>query len=246
MLDIQANIALFVVAALASAINSVAGGGTFLTFPLLIFYGLGAVEANVTSAVALWPGILGSVYGYRREWMQQRNALPVLMVLSVCGAAIGAGILLLAPEKTFEWLVPWLLLIATLLFTFGRPIITALKLEQHPKIARFIQFLIAIYGGYFGAGIGILMLAMLQLAGLHHIHRMNALKAVLGCTINAIAVAIFVAAGAVRWDIAWVMVLGAITGGYFGAHWAQKLPPSSVRYFVIAVGVSMTLYFFIH
>lgn len=235
----------FACAALGGAINSVAGGGTFLTFPVLIWAGLTPLQANVTSTIALWPGSVASAAAYRQEWRQQKEILPALMAISIAGSALGAAILLLAPERVFESLVPWLLLAATLIFTFGRRAMHALKLTGHPLAARVMQFAVAVYGGYFGAGIGILMLAMLQLMGLHHIHRMNALKTVLGSTINAVAVFVFVAFGAVVWPVALVMVAGAIAGGYVGAWGAQKLPPEPVRWMVSGIGFATTAYFFL-
>lgn len=238
-------ISLFCVAALGGAINSVAGGGTFLTFPVLMMLGLSPIQANVTSTIALWPGSVASAYAYRREWLQSRDILPALLAISLTGGALGAIVLLATPERTFEGLVPWLLLAAALIFTFGNKVIARVHFIRRPAYARAMQCFVAFYGGYFGAGIGILMLAMLQLMGLSHIHRMNALKTVLGSAINAVAVLIFIVFGAVVWDAAWIMVAGAITGGFIGAHLAQKLPPQPVRHGVSAIAFAMTLYFFV-
>jgi len=255
----------FVVSAAGGAMNSVAGGGTFIVFPMLIMNGLGAVQANIMSTIALWPGSVSSAYAYRRELIVDRKHLGAFMAVSVAGSAIGTAILLLTPERTFEHLVPWLLLAATLLFTFGRyslslwervrvrafqhappsPGATRHPLPEGEGKGLFLQFLIAIYGGYFGAGIGILMLAMLQMLGLASIHRMNALKSFLGSTINAVAVAIFILSGRVLWHLALVMIVGAMAGGYFGARLALKVPPEKVRLLVSAIGFSMTAYFFL-
>lgn len=238
--------AAFAVAGVGSAINSVAGGGTFLTFPVLMFLGLSPVQANVTSTIALWPGSIASAVAYRRSWMQQKHLLPLLLVISVAGGALGALVLLHTPERQFAALVPWLLLAATLIFTFGRRVIARLHLLRRPGVARGMQFAIACYGGYFGAGIGILMLAMLQLIGLSDIHRMNALKAVLGSAINAVAVLIFITSGAVVWGVGLVMLAGALLGGYAGAALAQRCPPAPVRWLVSCIGFSMTAWFFLH
>lgn len=229
----------------AAAINSVAGGGTFLTFPALIFMGCSPVQANVTSTVAVWPGSVASALAYRGEWQQQKKDLPVLMAISIIGAALGACVLLTTPERQFARLVPWLLLAATLIFTLGRRLIARLPMLHKPMVARTVQFLIAFYGGYFGAGIGILMLAMLQLMGLSHIHRMNGLKTLLGTTINAVAVLLFVFSGRVVWDAGLVMLFGAVIGGYAGARLAQKCPPEPVRWLVSGIGCVMTAYFFV-
>lgn len=237
-------IMLFLAAMTGGAINSVAGGGTFLVFPMLMFSGLSPIQANVTSTIALWPGSVASTFAYKREWSAQKEMLPALMVISIVGAGLGAWVLLTTPEQIFEKLVPWLLLAATLIFTFGRFIIARLPFIRRPAVARAMQFGIAFYGGYFGAGIGILMLAMLQLMGLSNIHRMNALKAWLGSAINAVSVVMFVLSGMVVWSVAWVMIAGAVIGGYFGAAVAQKFPPEPVRWFVSAIGVAMTIYFF--
>ena len=171
-----------------------------------------------------------------------------LSLTSVMGGAIGAVVLLVTPVQMFESLIPWLMLIATLLFAFGdklraRPV----ELEQvnftSPK-SILLQLGIALYGGYFGAGIGILMLALLSLLGVRDIHTMNALKTVLGSAINGVAVVIFLFSGMVHWPSAGVMVLAAVIGGYVGAHYAQKMPKPVVKRFVIIVGVLMTAWFF--
>lgn len=237
---------LFGVAGLAGAINSVAGGGTFLTFPVLMLLGLSPVQANVTSTVALWPGSVASAVAYRKEWMSERARLPLLLLISLTGSGLGAWTLMVAPERVFEHLVPWLLLVATLIFAFGQHILRRAAFLQRPAVARAVQFIIAFYGGYFGAGIGILMLAMLQLLGETHIHRMNALKTVLGSAINAVAVGIFIVMGGVVWDVGLVMLAGAVLGGFAGAHYAQKVDARHIRRGVLCVAVGMTAWFFLH
>ncbi|MDE3060730.1 MAG: sulfite exporter TauE/SafE family protein [Pseudomonadota bacterium] len=239
----------FAVAAAGSAINSVAGGGTFIVFPVLIFNGLSALQANIMSTIALWPGSISSAAAYRSQLEIEKRRLAGFMAISTLGSAIGTAVLLLTPEKTFSHLVPWLLLGATLIFTFGRrfPAVFQSRLGEKGKLAAYaLQFLIAIYGGYFGAGIGILMLAMLQIMGLEHIHRMNALKAVLGGTINAVAVIIFICSGRVIWSLGAVMIAGAVTGGWLGAKLALRISPRFVRFAISATGGAMTAYFFLH
>jgi uncharacterized membrane protein YfcA len=241
----------FGVAMLSGAMNSVAGGGTFLTFPVLILSGLSPLAANITSTVALWPGTLASVFAYREQIEGQKRAMLPFLLISFIGSVLGTFTLLYTPEVTFKQLVPWLLLCATLIFTFGRRGIAMLNIfegEVTPARKFFsicFQLAIAFYGGYFGAGIGILMLAMLQVMGLTHVHQMNALKAFLGLMINGVSVAIFITMGHVIWPVALVMIAGALTGGYFGARLALKVSPEHIRKFVSLVGFSMTAYFFL-
>ncbi len=234
----------FFAAFIGSAINSVAGGGTFLTFPLLIWGGLTPFSANVMSTIALWPGSVASAIAYRGERDIDKKQLTLFMTISIAGSCVGTAILLLTPEVVFKQLVPWLLLFATLIFTFGKSL-RALHGGRHRMIAGIFQFFIAVYGGYFGAGIGILMLAMLQLLGFSRIHQMNALKTILGSTINAVAVLVFIGAGKVIWDIGVVMIAGAILGGYVGARMALRVAPEKVRLVVTCIGFFMTAYFFL-
>ncbi len=234
---------------LAGIINSVAGGGTFFTFPALIFAGVPPVAANVTSTIAVWPGAVSSAVAYRKQLQLKRNDMMALMLTSFIGGGLGAVILLVTPEQTFTALIPWLMLIATLLFAFGdklrKQVIAVAEINYSSPKSVSLQMLIALYGGYFGAGIGILMLAMLNLLGLRDIHQMNALKTVLGSAINGVAVIIFLFSGLVDWRAAAIMVLAAIIGGYVGAHYAQKMPKIWVKKFVILVGFAMTMWFFV-
>lgn len=269
---------LFVAAILGGALNSVAGGGSFIAFPALIFTGVPPINANATNTVALWPGSVASTGAYRKELaQQQRSVLIVLSGMSLIGGVLGALLLLHTSQATFVRLIPYLLLVATLLFAFGGRITTyvrerrARQLEiDHPSLVSLaetqdeklvvpstvpspfalagialIQLVIATYGGYFGGGIGILMLAALGLMGMENIHVMNALKTLLTSFINGVAVITFAIAGAVVWPQALLMVVGAIIGGYGGAYLARKIDPRWVRLFVILVGFGMTIYFFI-
>ncbi|MDX1975944.1 MAG: sulfite exporter TauE/SafE family protein [Rickettsiales bacterium] len=242
----------FAVALAGGAINSVAGGGTFLTFPMLILNGLSPFTANIVSSIALWPGAVASAYAYRHQRVVEKKPMIVLSLASLIGSAAGAWILLASPETTFEFLVPWLMLLATLIFTFGKHGIALFDLGGHQvSNARLwagftLQCIIALYGGYFGAGMGIMMLAMLQVMGFTDIHRMNALKTVLGTLINAVAVFIFIFSDKVVWPVAGVMVVGAIIGGYVGARLALRVSPKKVRWFVSIIAFSMTAYFFIN
>jgi uncharacterized protein len=252
---VQHIILLFVAALAGGTLNSVAGGGSFLSFPALIFSGVPAIPANATSTVALWPGAAASVGAYRREFAKVNRRLVItLTVCSVIGGVAGAELLLHTPAKTFTTLIPFLLLLATMLFAFGKPL-TAWWKRGHPSASTLsnrslagmaaAQLVIALYGGYFGGGIGILMLATLGLMGMQNIHEMNAVKTLLAACINGVAVVTFVLAGAVVWGPALVMIAGSLVGGYGGAAYARRLDPRVVRWFVIAVGVVMTVYFFV-
>lgn len=246
---------LFLVACLGGTLNSVAGGGSFFTFPTLIFAGVPSIPANATSTAALWPGSIAGIGAYRRELVGlDRRLLIVMGVTSLIGGILGALLLLITPPAIFSTLLPYLLLVATLLFTFSGAVTKRLRLRRIEKAPlgskqlitiSIAQFIIAIYGGYFGGGIGILMLAALALMGLENIHVMNGLKSVLATCINGVAVITFIVAGIIRWPEAILMVIGATIGGYGGAYYARKIDQKWVRLFVISVGFAMTLYFFI-
>ncbi len=246
-------ILLFGAAAAGGAVNSVAGGGGFIAFPSLLFTGMPPINANATSTIALWPGTLASTGAYRRALSPAllKRVMP-LIVITFLGSFAGSFLLLKTPQQTFLKIVPWLLLGATLLFSFGGRI-TAWVSRHHaqhgPSVwavvgITVLQAIAAIYIGYFGAGVGIVMLALLSMMGLENIHSMNGLKTLLATCGNAVAVVVFIFAHAVYWPQGLLMMVGAIIGGYGGAHYAQKLSPKSVRYIVIAIGSLMTVYFF--
>ncbi len=248
-------VVLFLAAIFAGALNSVAGGGSFVSFPALLAVGVPAINANATNTIALWPGSLASAIAYRGELQPQRHIMITFGAASLVGGLLGALLLLRTPEATFLHLLPFLLLIATLLFTFGGRVTARLRQRSgHMVISPWVmviglglvQLVIATYGGFFGAGIGIMMLACLTLMGMEHIHAMNALKTLLSVLINGVAVVAFVLARAIFWPEAIVMIAGAILGGYGGARTAQRIDPLLVRRFVIAIGFSLTVYFFIH
>lgn len=237
---------------LAGTINSVAGGGSFITFPLLVYFKVPSIPANATSTIALWPGSLASLGAYRREMAAQPRLALVLALVSVAGGTLGAWILLHTTPRTFDVLLPWLTLFATTLFAFGPRISERLKLSlgeanTSRSLAQTaaIQFVISIYGGYYGAGAGIMMLAVLALLGMKNIHAMNAFKTLLSVSFNAAAVVMFILKKIVFWPQAWSMMAGAVLGGYGGAWLARRMPPIYIRRFVIAVGVTTTVYFFL-
>ncbi len=240
---------LFFAALLGGALNAVAGGGSFIAFPALLFTGVPAVPANATNTVALWTGLTFSGGAFRHHLKVQRRVLWSLVGVSLAGGIIGALLLLRTPGQTFLKILPWLMLFAVLLFIFGPKLTRKGRVVQEPTTkailaASFFQLLVAIYGGYFGGGMGFVILAMLTAFGMADIHEMNAFKIVLSSATNGIAVVIFILRHAVYWPQALVMILGAALGGYFGAHYSLRLPRVWVRWFVIAVGVGMTTYFF--
>jgi uncharacterized membrane protein YfcA len=250
-LGLQTIIFLFFAGALGGALNAVAGGGSFVAFPALLFSGVAPIAANATNTVALWVGVTASSGAYRRHLDVSRRVMVPLAITSLIGGIAGAYLLLHTPAQTFLRVLPWLMLGATLLFMFGNRLardsggsiakdasISALA------IAALFELVVAVYGGYFGGGVGILNLAMLAALGMTDIHAMNALKVVLGGIINGIAVVTFVLAGAVAWKQGSIVIVGALFGGYFGAHYAQKLPGAWIRSFVVLVGTAMTAYFF--
>src|SRR5918911_231049 len=218
------GVVMFAAAFVAGMMNSVAGGGTLITFPVLLWLGLDPKVANATSTVALWPGLFGGLWGYRREMENSRDILIRLGLTSVIGGGVGAWLLIATPSPTFARLVPFLILFATALFTLQEPISRMLRtgaMAEQPRVcwwfgAIVFQFLSSIYGGYFGAGNGILMLAAMGLLGLHDIHRANGIKNFLGICINGIAVFSFSVAHMVLWPRALWMAIAATIGGFRG------------------------------
>jgi uncharacterized protein len=251
-LNLHQAIFLFFAGALGGAINAVAGGGSFVAFPALLFTGVDPVSANATNTLALWVGTSASGGAYRNRLDISRRVMIPLIVTSVVGGLAGAILLIKTPAQTFLRVLPWLLLGATLLFAFGKHltgrIAAGISHESSNSAvagASVFELIVAVYGGYFGGGIGIMNLAMLSAMGMSDIHAMNKLKVILGGVINGVAALTFVITGAIAWPQAIVMTVGAVGGGYSSAHYAQKLPQSWIRAFVIFVGAGMTIYFFI-
>jgi uncharacterized membrane protein YfcA len=247
-------IVLFFAGMLASALNSVAGGGSFISFPALLVLGIPPINANTTNTVALWPGSVASVGAYRREFATSWRTLIPLVIVSLFGGIVGAVLLLGTPQDTFARLLPFLLALATLLLASskritrtvrGRNIGSQMSPRMNLTLVLSLQFFIAVYGGFFGGGIGIMMLAMMSLQGMTNIHAMNGVKTLLAVVINGLAVLIFVSAGTVYWPQCLVVLGGAILGGYGGAYLAQRFDSEQVRKFIIAIGIFMTVYFFI-
>jgi uncharacterized membrane protein YfcA len=237
---------------LAGFVNAIAGGGTFFMFPALTALGgLTDRAANVTSTVGLWPGGAASVYAARRELRGLPRGMTVaFFLISLIGGGVGAVLLMVTPKRTFSLLIPWLLLFATLVFGFSKPIARwAGRQHGHRTlgwtlVVAFVQLIVAIYGGYFGAGIGILMLAGLAFAGLDDIHQMNALKVLLQTVINGVASIIFLFSPDLVWALALPMALLSAVGGFLGIAVARKMPQNTLRAVILIVGVLVTgLYF---
>jgi uncharacterized protein len=243
----------FVIVALAAFaagfLNAVAGGGSFLTFPALIAAGLPPIDANASNTVALFPGQIATGYAARDGLVaasaDSRVNVPVLAAISLVGGFLGGILLLVTPQSVFSRIVPWLILFATAIFAGGNFLRTGGKKIRLNKTGIFaVQGLVAIYGGYFGGGAGILMLSALTLFGLRDIWLMNSLKILLAALMNAAAVATFVAAGLVHWQLTAIVAIGAIAGGYAGLHAARRVPAQIVKGFVVSVGLVLTIYFF--
>ncbi|WP_315720604.1 MULTISPECIES: sulfite exporter TauE/SafE family protein [unclassified Bradyrhizobium] len=244
-------LALLALAAFGSGIvNALAGGGAFLTFPTLLAAGIPAIDANASSTVALCPGQFVSAFASREilndpkaSW---RGDLVRLSIISLIGGTLGAVLLLVTPSDAFSRLVPWLLLFATTVFAFGMRFTPKDGARWiGPVTIQAVQFVIAIYGGYFGGGIGILMLAALVFYGMRDIRAMNGLKIWLAALMNIMASAIFAFSGRVHWLETLTMMCTGMLGGFVGARLGQIIPPAYVRRFVIAVGCGLTVYFFV-
>jgi uncharacterized membrane protein YfcA len=247
-------IGLFFAAMLAGAINSVAGGGTLISFPALVAFGLPAILANATNAASLWPGSLSSAFAYREDTLSHRALLSILLVPSFLGSLLGAVILVATPPETFARAVPFLVLFATLLFAakdWLARLIQGGKNDEEcvtwlGRVWGFLfQLFVATYGGYFGAGMGILMLGSMSIMGLRDIHRMNGLKTVLGAVINIVSFVFFAFKGLVVWPLAILMAIGAIVGGYSGARLAKRVDQHLLRWFIILVGLGVSAWLFI-
>ncbi|HEU0039760.1 MAG TPA: sulfite exporter TauE/SafE family protein [Verrucomicrobiae bacterium] len=242
-------VGLVLAGAAAGAINAVAGGGTLVTFPTLLAFGTPPIIANATSTVALVIGTAGSVFGYHRHIEAVKPWLWRFVPVSVAGGWIGSWLLTHTTDRTFSRLVPFLILFATVLFLVQGAFSRLSGLDQHGELhsrhhavsgAVAFQFAVAVYGGYFGAGIGILMLASLGFIGLTNIHEMNALKTVLSSLINFVAAVWFVFAGLIHWPKAGVITVGALAGYFIGSHYAQRIPQARVRQIITAVGFSIS------
>ena len=254
MLDSIAGLAgLFLAGIVAGAINSVAGGGTLVSFPALIAFGVPSVMANATNTAAVCPGAMSSAVAYRHDLPRGHGLLLSLLVPSLVGGLIGAWVLAITPDRLFSRIVPFLVLFATLLFAtrgrFARSINRSAHGEEHVTTMGqawgfCFQLFVAAYGGYFGAGIGILMLASLGVMGLRDIHRMNAVKTVLSSLINGTALVYFIYKKLVVWPLALLMAAGAVLGGYAGARFAKRVDQKQLQLFIVGVGLFVSAWLF--
>jgi uncharacterized membrane protein YfcA len=245
-------VVLFAASTIAGAINSIAGGGSLITFPVLVWLGREPILANATNTVSLSPGSVAALHGFRAELRGLRRWIVRGTLPSLAGGVIGAILLLRTPSPVFAWLVPYLILFATALFALSGPLNTLVRRRAHdegdavpvaPRWAPFLlyQLAVSIYGGYFGAGIGIMMLAGLALVGFTAIHRAIALRNYYAILINGVAAVYFIAFGPVNWSDAVVLTAGQVIGGLVGARVARKLPATTVRWVVVTIGMAMAV-----
>jgi uncharacterized protein len=251
-MDLLHGSSAFASAFAAGAINSVAGGGTLLTFPTLVWLGLDSVAANATSTVAIWPGSLGGMFGFRKDLRTADRRMLALTVPSLIGGISGALLLRFTPPSIFDAIVPFLVLFATVLFMVQESVQRMFKTgDASHRTAKWLagailfQFFVALYGGYFGAGIGILMLAALSILGLTDIYQMNGLKNFFALCINGVAAMYFIFAHMVEWPYVFIMAVGAIVGGVGGAGFARRIGRTAVRRIVIGIGFAMALSLFL-
>jgi uncharacterized membrane protein YfcA len=246
-MTIATLVLLFVSAFFAGAVNAIAGGGTFLTFGALTLAGMPPITANATSSVTQFPGYITSTLAYRDEIAKSWRSAVVLSVVSVIGAVGGSLLLLSLDNPSFRQIVPWLLAAATLIFAAGpwlKPKASAERPVNSPA-STIMQFFTSIYGGFFGAGMGIMMLATLGITSGGTYHHLNALKNLLSILIAAVAIVIFVSGGVVAWPQALVMIPGVALGGYAGVWMARRVPQTLMRLMVVSVGVALSAYYFV-
>lgn len=244
---------LFLAGIWVAALNAVAGGGAFFSFPILMFFGLPPIAANATGKFAIWLGAGASIKGYWPEIVSQKDKLLMVTVLATLGSIGGSLLLLITPPETFRAMVPWLMLIATIIFAIGRQAIGWIgkhipSQTGHSRIGKILQVMgmisIGTYGGFFGAGMGILLVAFCQLVGIRNVHEANAIKVVVATGITTLSAMVFMLAGAIVWPQAIALGAGTLLGGYFGASFAKKLPQSVIRGFIIFYGLAVSVYFF--
>ena len=232
---------------LGGAVNALAGGGTFLVFPALILAGIAPITANATASFLLWPAGLASAWVYRRDIPNDRRLLTIMSVVSGIGATAGSFVLLRMSNSTFAGMVPWLLLFATLNFTFAKTLRSLASGASHRASLALLlggQLVISFYGGYFGAGMGVLMLALYLSATSKDVHVANGLRLVCAVTINAVAIVIFAVRGAIEWRVGVPMLIAALVGGYFGAVLVRRLNAAAAQRGVMIYAWGITLWFF--
>ena len=244
---------LFLAGCFGGVINSIAGGGSFITFPALIFVGIPPIVANATNTFSSCAGYLSGTYAFRKDLAEHKNKLPLIVIISLIGGIFGAWLLLQTPETVFQEAIPWLLLFATVLFIFGGTINTALKKvaskHRHASsigamLLLLLLFGVSSYGGFFNAGLGIIVLSYLALAGHTNINTMNGLKLLISSAVSLIAIALFIYNDLIAWYEGTIVLCGTLVGGYAAAHVSRQLPQKYVRLFVIFASIATTVYFF--
>ena len=231
---------------IAGIINSIAGGGSFLTFPALVFTGVPTIAANATSAVAVFPGYLSGALGFSKELKEYpKSKFLLLIILSIMGGIGGSLLLLITPASVFSYIIPWLLGFATLLFAFGDFVGKWAKKNSDSNgiNGNLATLIVCIYGGYFNGGLGIVLLALFSTLGLRDIHLMNGLKNIMSFALSAASVVTFAIAGIVFWQQAFIMMIAATIGGYFGVVVARKLSKNTIRVIIVLIGLIMTIIF---
>jgi uncharacterized protein len=235
----------------AGLLNAVAGGGTFLSLPALLYVGVPPVSANATATLTALPGYMSSAWAFRDDMQAEgRLRLPTIIGLAAIGSVLGAVLLIVTPGETFLWIVPWLLLVATVLFGCGPHLLRLMQTRggsgAGPVLSALAILAVSIYGGYFNGGLGIMLLAAFGLLGYVNLHGMNGLKNVLSAILSLISALTFVTAGLIAWEQALVMAGSATLGGYIGARQSRKIVRTDIlRHFVLAIGAIMTLIFFV-
>lgn len=244
---------LFVAGFLGGVINSIAGGGSFITFPALLFVGVPPISANATNTFASCSGYVSGAYAFRKDLLAHKHELPRFILVSLLGGITGAWLLLQTPEDLFREAIPWLLLFATLLFIYGASLNRILKQlaghHRHASVVGGVLLLmlllgVTVYGGFFNAGLGIIILSYLALAGYTNINAMNGIKLLVSSSVSLIAIVLFIYDGVIAWYEGTIVLVGTLAGGYMAAHLSRQLPPRWVRGFVIVASISITLYFF--
>lgn len=233
---------------LSGTMNAVAGGGSFVSFPVMVLVGLPPIAANASSTVALFPASLASTWAYRDNLRGMAGiSLKLLLAIGAAGGLTGAVLLLITPGAAFDFVIPWLLLLATLTFAGGRQL--GDHLRRYIRVGRrpflVIQFILSMYGGYFGGAVGLMMMAVWTLIDAAELHAMAATRSAVVAAANGAAVLCFMATGAVRWPEMFAMMVSAIAGGYYGARFARHLPPQVLRWFVVALSATVTTAFFL-
>lgn len=238
---------------LGGILNSIAGGGSFITFPALLFVGVAPVSANATNTFSSCSGYISGAYAFRHELAAHKHELGKFIIISLVGGVLGAWLLLQTPDDQFRKAIPWLLLFASVLFIWGAQLNAFLKRaassHRHASLIggvllSFMLLGVCVYGGFFNAGLGIIILSYLALAGYQDINTMNGLKLLVSSFVSLIAIVLFVIDGVIVWYQGSLVLLGTVAGGYVAAHWSRNIPQHYVRSFVIVASIAITLYFF--